>query len=408
MTQRIKNDSTLHGPAPIFRVLQLCVLLALVVVSGALGGAAPVKNAAIVAKCTADLAQRLKLPVKEITVIEAQATTWPDAALGMPENGKMYAQVLTPGWKIVLEARRTRYLYTAGRTAFRFGGPAALWAYSMLYLQPVPDEPNLNSDLYQCSLTGTNSVRLAVGVTEFYPQEHGMVIVKRRTSRSSHELLLVNAAKQGKDMMLHGAFDFGPAALNGAQDTWAGYVRPRLGSDWSVVVARLGEDAVKQTLPLPDGVRPGQIAWADDRLMIAVTMGERTTFLALDPHADAPTWKAADSFTFPGALKYVLSKSQTLEISQVPGEDKPCVEVAKVWFTDERDVVAKIDSLTLRGYDLLGAYAMIWGEQDGTPAAYAVQIGTGEVTPGYHGACLELKPFNYPPKSAPFTLPQDA
>jgi hypothetical protein len=380
-------------------------------------GAVHAADTAVIGNCKADLAKRLKLPAAEITLIVAQATVWSDAALGMPEPGKMYAQVLTPGWTIVLEAKNSRYLYTAGGNAFRYGGPAVLWLCSTLYLKPVENEPNLNGDLYQCSLIGTNHRLLVSGVSEFYPQANGTVIVKRRTSRSSHEMLLVDAARPEKEQKLRAAFDFGEAALNEAQDTWAGFVRPRLGSAWSVYVVPIvgdgpagaappvGPDGVAaQVMPLPEGARPQRIAWADDRLMILVTLGEHTACYAITPGAADPVWKAANHYDFPGARDFVLNKSQSLEVSQAEG-GKPGVEVAIVWFNGDRDAVAKIDGLTLRGCEMLGAgYVFIRGELDGVPAVYTVQIYSGEVTPGFRGACMGIKPFSLPPLHGP-TVP---
>lgn len=42
---------------------------------------------------------------EEIKVILVECVTWPDTSLGCPEPGKFYAQVLVPGYRIVLEVR---------------------------------------------------------------------------------------------------------------------------------------------------------------------------------------------------------------------------------------------------------------------------------------------------------------
>ncbi|MHB9130235.1 MAG: hypothetical protein ACYDBB_03975 [Armatimonadota bacterium] len=387
----------------LFQVFMCLAVMTFIAVGTRASAAAPVADTPIVAKCKADLAKRLKLPVKEITLVEALATTWPDAALGMPERDKMYAQVLTPGWKITLEARNTRYLYTTGKTAIKYGGPVNAWLSSMLFVMPVENEANLNGDLYQCSLMGTNCTRLASGVSEYYPQEKGAVIIKRRTSRSGHELLLVKASEAGKETKLYAALDFGDAALNSAQDTWAGFVRPALGAAWGVVVARIGqEDAKAQMLPLPEGMRPGQIAWSGEKLMILVTKDEKTACFEITPTAEKPEWKAAPVHTFPKTRDYMLNKSETLVIEQVKENGKPSVEVARVWFTGDRNVTAKIKGLTLRGYDLLGAgFIFIWGQMDGKPAAYTVDFSTGEVIPSFRGNGRDIKPFEFAPASAP-------
>jgi hypothetical protein len=51
----------------------------------------------------ADLAQRLAVLVDDITLVEAANVVWPDSSLGCPEKGMAYAQVLTPGYLVLLE-----------------------------------------------------------------------------------------------------------------------------------------------------------------------------------------------------------------------------------------------------------------------------------------------------------------
>jgi len=358
---------------------------------------------AVAAKCRKDLAGRLKVPAEQIAVVDVQAKVWPDAALGMPEPGKVYAQVQTPGWRIVLEAQGTRYLYTASERTCRFGGPLPLWDFSMLYVQPVADEPNLNGDLYQCALAGTNHVRLASGVSSYYPQEKGMILFTRRTSRSGFDLLSMKAGENKEPQRLYSAFAIGAATLNEAQDTWAAFVRPGLGSGWMVVVARIGQQDTITRVALPATWQPQRISLANNRVMIQVSTEKGTTaYYELSPPEATSTWTNIDASRFPGALDYVLNKSETLEITQAGTKEQPSVEVARVWFTGDRKVVATLPGLTLRGDALLGAgYAFIWGEQHGKAAAFTVQISTGEVTPGYHGAGQDFKPFIYPPITKP-------
>jgi hypothetical protein len=50
-----------------------------------------------------DLARRTGIPEDAIGVVAAEFVTWPDSALGCPEPGMMYMQVLTPGYRIRLE-----------------------------------------------------------------------------------------------------------------------------------------------------------------------------------------------------------------------------------------------------------------------------------------------------------------
>ncbi len=55
------------------------------------------------------LAGKLGIPALEITVISYEAVDWPDTSLGCPQPGMMYAQVITPGYRVVLEAKGQRY-----------------------------------------------------------------------------------------------------------------------------------------------------------------------------------------------------------------------------------------------------------------------------------------------------------
>ncbi len=61
-----------------------------------------------------DLAKRLGIPADSITVESVDQVDWPDASLGCPEPGKMYAQVITPGFRILLKADGKTYEYHSG------------------------------------------------------------------------------------------------------------------------------------------------------------------------------------------------------------------------------------------------------------------------------------------------------
>jgi hypothetical protein len=57
------------------------------------------------------LSQHLGLAIAEITILEIEPVTWPDASLGCGQPDKVYAQVLTPGFFIRLEAKGQQYIY---------------------------------------------------------------------------------------------------------------------------------------------------------------------------------------------------------------------------------------------------------------------------------------------------------
>ncbi|MEX1253634.1 MAG: hypothetical protein WEE64_04775 [Dehalococcoidia bacterium] len=49
--------------------------------------------------------------VEEIALISIEAASWPDACLGVPEEGEACAQVVTPGYEIVLDLEGAHYTY---------------------------------------------------------------------------------------------------------------------------------------------------------------------------------------------------------------------------------------------------------------------------------------------------------
>lgn len=66
---------------------------------------------ALVAAAVADLAKQTGLPADQITVDSVTAMEWPDTSLGCPQEGMMYAQVITPGYLIILRAQDQTYEY---------------------------------------------------------------------------------------------------------------------------------------------------------------------------------------------------------------------------------------------------------------------------------------------------------
>jgi hypothetical protein len=62
-------------------------------------------------KAKAHLAKLLDIDVSEIRVVEALAVSWPDTSLGCPQPGFFYAQMIVPGYRLVLEAKGQQYPY---------------------------------------------------------------------------------------------------------------------------------------------------------------------------------------------------------------------------------------------------------------------------------------------------------
>lgn len=49
-------------------------------------------------------AETLQIEPSRLEITQIEAVTWPDASLGCPQEGYLYAQVLTPGYKAILAA----------------------------------------------------------------------------------------------------------------------------------------------------------------------------------------------------------------------------------------------------------------------------------------------------------------
>lgn len=75
--------------------------------------AMPVDDAArhVVDLARAALAQELGITRDAVTLVSVEATDWNDSSLGCPKEGQAYLQVITPGYRIVLEAKGNRYEY---------------------------------------------------------------------------------------------------------------------------------------------------------------------------------------------------------------------------------------------------------------------------------------------------------
>ncbi|MBE0431788.1 MAG: hypothetical protein IBX67_08190 [Dehalococcoidia bacterium] len=78
-------------------------LLGHVLLSGPLSGA-PIPDGATpaVEQAKEDLAARKGIDKEQITVVSVKAVNWPDSSLGCPQPDMFYAQVITPGYRIVL------------------------------------------------------------------------------------------------------------------------------------------------------------------------------------------------------------------------------------------------------------------------------------------------------------------
>ncbi len=68
----------------------------------------------LVERATEDLIQATSAAADEITVVSTEEVEWSDTSLGCPEPDGMYAQMITPGYLIVLETDGETYKYHSG------------------------------------------------------------------------------------------------------------------------------------------------------------------------------------------------------------------------------------------------------------------------------------------------------
>ena len=66
----------------------------------------------------ADLAQRVAVSIDQITLVEATEAEWSDSSLDCPQPDMAYLQVITPGYRILLEANGTQYEYHSNRDTY--------------------------------------------------------------------------------------------------------------------------------------------------------------------------------------------------------------------------------------------------------------------------------------------------
>lgn len=72
---------------------------------------ATVDASPVVSQVTQMLAQQLQISADQIIVVSAEPVDWPDACLGVESADMMCAQVITPGYRIVLSANDQQYEY---------------------------------------------------------------------------------------------------------------------------------------------------------------------------------------------------------------------------------------------------------------------------------------------------------
>ena len=72
----------------------------------------------VIEQAKQDLGQRLAISINQIILVEATEAEWSDSSLDCPQPGMQYLQVITPGYRILLEVRGTQYEYHSNKDAY--------------------------------------------------------------------------------------------------------------------------------------------------------------------------------------------------------------------------------------------------------------------------------------------------
>ena len=72
----------------------------------------------LIQKTKEDLAQQLSISTAQISLVEATEVEWSDSSLGCPQPDMAYLEVITPGYRILLQADTMLYEYHSNRDAY--------------------------------------------------------------------------------------------------------------------------------------------------------------------------------------------------------------------------------------------------------------------------------------------------
>lgn len=334
---------------------------------------------ALVARCREDLAKRLQAPIEDIRLGQAEAVIFPDGSLGFPRPKEVYTKALVRGWQLTLLHGEAPYLYAAAGTAIRYGGPAAAREISALYIEPLPDEPNLNGNLMQIALAGDNPRLILRGVSDYRPQPDGSLLAMRRTSRSSHELLYLAPGKRDEPVKLAGGFAFADAAVSAEGKQWAALTRSWIGDPWKLIRGPLPEAAQGEPVALPEGL-PLRVYWHTENPIVCVRQGTEKRYYELQ----AGVFRAV-SFQPPATEEAVLSRSHSLAVTPKRVENTYVTEIAFLWWDGGRRPCAEIPHFAAEEWARgPGQFLVLSGREDEDHLYYkgfTVDLRTGEVLP---------------------------
>ncbi|HEV7643452.1 MAG TPA: hypothetical protein VGO50_05850 [Pyrinomonadaceae bacterium] len=72
-----------------------------------------------VTRAKTDLAERLGIDASSVKLLSAEDKDFPNSSLGAPVDDEMSAQMISSGWKIMLDANGKNYEYRADKYQLR-------------------------------------------------------------------------------------------------------------------------------------------------------------------------------------------------------------------------------------------------------------------------------------------------
>ncbi len=70
----------------------------------------------VVRAALAQAATDLGVAPGQLAIIAVEARDWPDSSLGCPQPGRAYSQIVTPGYRVIVQANGREYDYRTNRT----------------------------------------------------------------------------------------------------------------------------------------------------------------------------------------------------------------------------------------------------------------------------------------------------
>lgn len=70
----------------------------------------------VVRAALSQAAAELGVTPEQLTIITVEARDWPDSSLGCPQPGRAYSQIVTPGYRVVVQASGRDYEYHTNQT----------------------------------------------------------------------------------------------------------------------------------------------------------------------------------------------------------------------------------------------------------------------------------------------------